>query len=107
MLRYVGFLLIASVLTGCASKEARIDFYASDLFRDVQLLAVFPDSKTFVDCTPKRDLEEIVRDYETAKGKPDFDLKEFVRLNFELPVRPKSTFATDTTLLMEEHLTRL
>jgi alpha,alpha-trehalase len=77
------------------------------LFHDVQINAVFPDSKTFVDCTPKRDLDEIIREYEELKAKPDFDLNEFVHLNFELPVRPKSTFAADTALIMEEHLTRL
>jgi alpha,alpha-trehalase len=83
------------------------EYYTSSLFHDVQLKEVFPDSKTFADCKPKRDLQEVVEDYESIKGKPDFDLKEFVRLNFDLPVRPKSTFATDTTLVMEEHLTRL
>ncbi len=83
------------------------DFYTSSLFHDVQLKAIYPDSKTFVDCTPKRALEVILKDYEDAKGKPDFDLTEFVHFNFDLPLRPKSTFATDTTLAMEEHLTRL
>jgi alpha,alpha-trehalase len=51
---------------------------------------------------PKRDLQEILE-----KDQPDFDLVQFVNQNFDLPVRPKSTFATDTTLAMEEHLTRL
>jgi alpha,alpha-trehalase len=83
------------------------DFYSSQLFHDVQMNAIFPDSKTFVDCTPRKDIQEIIKEYETLKGKPDFDLKEFVNLNFDLPIRPKSNFATDTTLHMEEHLTRL
>ena len=83
------------------------DFYTSTLFHDVQTKGIFPDSKTFVDCTPKRDLNLIIEDYEKVKGSADFDLKEFVNVNFALPIRPKSTFATDTALLMEEHLTRL
>jgi alpha,alpha-trehalase len=102
-----GPLLCLLAIISCSTPEKKIDFYTSTLFADVQLNAVFPDSKTFVDCAPKKDLEEILADYESMKGKPDFDLKEFVNLNFEMPVRPKSTFATDTTLRMEEHLTRL
>ncbi len=99
---------MAMFLIGCATRERRsINFYTSSLFHDVQLKAIFPDSKTFVDCTPKRDIEEILEEYESVKSKPDFDLVEFVNRNFDLPVRPKSTFTTDTTLAMEEHITKL
>jgi len=99
------------VASSCSVFEQRnispTDFYGSQLFHEVQLKAIFPDSKTFVDCTPKRELDDILSDYEAIKDQPDFDLREFVNLNFEMPVRPKSSFATDTTLLMQEHLTRL
>lgn len=99
------------IIFGCSAAEQQktinTDFYSSSLFHDVQLKAVFPDSKTFVDCTPKSDLQDIIKDYESIKSKPDFDLKQYVNLHFDLPIRPKSTFATDTTLIMEEHLTRL
>lgn len=105
------FILLFMVLAGCSSpelhKSVSTNFYSSALFHDVQLKAVFPDSKTFPDCTPKKEIDEILKDYEAMKDKPDFDLREFVNLNFEMPVRPKSSFATDTTLSMEEHLTRL
>lgn len=100
-------VLLCYFFISCSTPEKKTNFYTSDLFEDVQLKAVFPDSKTFVDCTPKRDIDEILDDYQSMKDKPDFDLREFVNLNFDLPVRPKSTFATDTTLAMEEHLTRL
>ncbi|MBT1706153.1 alpha,alpha-trehalase TreF [Chryseosolibacter indicus] len=96
---------------GCSVKEQKqttsVDFYTSSLFHEVQLNVIFPDSKTFVDCTPKRDLSEILTDYNQQKEKPGFELKKFVDENFDLPVRPKTTYATDTTLTMEEHLTRL
>lgn len=102
------FFILLMFLAGCAGKEKIVtDFYQSDLFHDVQLGAVFPDSKTFVDCTPKRDIQSIIDDYDGQKGKPDFDLAAFVHLNFDLPVRPKSGFVTDSTLSMEEHITRL
>lgn len=106
-----GSFLVVIVLTlsfyGCNKPEKVTDFYTSDLFRDVQLKPVFPDSKTFVDCTPKRDIQEILADYNDVKLEADFDLAEFVRANFDEPVRPKSTFSADTALVMEEHLTRL
>jgi alpha,alpha-trehalase len=96
------------LLFSCSENEHKsVDFYSSSLFKNVQLNAIFSDSKTFVDCTPKRNIGDIVEEYEKVKDKADFDLHEFVNLNFDLPVRPKSTFATDTTLAMEEHLTRL
>jgi alpha,alpha-trehalase len=105
------FFLPLAILINCASpqeKEIKLSqFYTSSLFHDVQLKSVFPDSKTFVDCTPKKDLREIIKNYEAIRDQPDFDLVEFVNMNFDLPIRPKSTFASDTTLIMEEHLTRL
>lgn len=103
----LGVVIIFFILAGCSKPGKETDFYTSDLFRDVQLKPVFPDSKTFVDCTPKRDIAAIMADYDDLKNEADFDLAEFVRLNFAEPVRPKSTFTSDTTLVMEEHLTRL
>jgi alpha,alpha-trehalase len=106
--RINALIISAMILASCSQTEtSNADFYTSEFFREVQLKAVFPDSKTFVDCTPKRELQEIVADYEKLKSQPDFDLKEFVHLNFDLPVRPKSSYVTDTTLVMEEHITRL
>ena len=38
-------------------------FNVHPLFEDVQLGGIFPDGKTFVDCLPKRPLEEIAKEY--------------------------------------------
>ena len=57
------------------------------LFSEVQLQRVFPDGKTFVDCTPKRKVADIMYDYGMMKG-PGFDLKKFVADNFNLPPAP-------------------
>lgn len=106
--RYFLVLLLLVVLPSCREhKHLSKDFYSTSLFREVQLASVFPDSKTFVDCIPKRPLAEILEDYQVKKTSTDFDLKQFVLQNFELPERPNSTFATDTARSMEEHLTRL
>jgi alpha,alpha-trehalase len=56
-----------------------------ELFEAVQLARVFPDSKTFVDSTPKHDPEKILHDYTTSKNKAGFDLKTFVLEQFTLP----------------------
>lgn len=60
---------VGPFFSGCTpSEKENPDFYTLDLFRDVQLNAVYRDSKTFVDCTPKRDLNEIIANYEKISG---------------------------------------
>jgi alpha,alpha-trehalase len=68
-----------------------------ELFRDVQLNKVFSDSKTFVDCTAKRDPASIVADYTRLKhsGK-QIDLKAFVEENFYVPHQLQSDYHTNT-----------
>jgi alpha,alpha-trehalase len=67
-----------------------------ELFTDVQMRHVFPDSKTFADCTPKRDPKAIVKDYIVMKSNPNlhFKLDEFVTANFYLPKPPQSNYTT-------------
>ncbi len=81
--------------------------FASSLFHDVQMAAIFPDSKTFPDCTPRTSWDEIISLYEKEKNKPDFDLKTFVGSHFILPDRPESNFISDTTVTLEEHIKNL
>lgn len=61
-----------------------------DLFKDVQMSRIFPDGKTFVDCVPKRDPKDIVKDYLAIKKNPaiKFSLELFVKENFDLPPAP-------------------
>lgn len=77
------------------------------LFHDVQMAAVFPDSKTFVDARPLSTPSEIVARYAAAKDKPGFDLKAFVAQNFETPKLAGAEFRTDTSRTMEEHIREL
>lgn len=84
-----------------------VDFYSTELFRDVQESRVFPDSKTFVDCVPKRSIGEILMEYHEQKTKKSFNLRAFVFANFNLPDRPVSTFRSDSLKSMEEHITDL
>ena len=41
-----------------------------ELFKDVQMSRIFPDGKTFVDCVPKKDPKEIVKEYLQIKKNP-------------------------------------
>ena len=77
------------------------------LFHDVQMAAVFPDSKTFVDARPLSAPAEIVARYAAAKDGSGFDLKRFVAENFEAPKLAGAEFTTDTTRTMEEHIREL
>ncbi len=62
------------------------------LFEAVQLNRIFPDGKTFVDCTPKEPLEAIATYYAIEKDKVDFDLKTFVLNFFDLPISPSVNY---------------
>jgi alpha,alpha-trehalase len=91
------YLLAAVACTNLFSQDVLTpDSIYGQLFKDVQLARIFPDSKTFVDCIPKRDPQEIVSDYLKAKDNPSvkFSLKLFVEDNFELPKTPQLNYIT-------------
>ena len=77
------------------------------LFHDVQMAAVYPDSKTFVDARPLAAPAEIAARYAAARGTPGFDLGQFVHQNFEAPKLAGAEFTTDTSRTMEEHIREL
>jgi alpha,alpha-trehalase len=60
------------------------------LFEDVQMQRVFPDSKTFVDTIAKDAPAIIVERYREEKQQPGFDLAAFVAQNFTVQ-RPKDS----------------
>ncbi|HET9012669.1 MAG TPA: trehalase family glycosidase, partial [Gemmatimonadaceae bacterium] len=74
------------------------------LFHDVQLARVFPDSKTFVDAKPRFAPADIVARYRA--GAPS-DLKAFVEANFEAPRPAGEGVRADTAQAMEEHIRAL
>jgi len=104
--------LIILLIAGCQDKKTEekvdhLDFYQTQLFKDVQLADVFEDSKTFVDCVPNRSFSEIIADYDELRQDVDFDLKEFVKDNFQMPYQPTTGFETDTSNSMVEHIQEL
>ncbi|MHA6249733.1 alpha,alpha-trehalase TreF [Pontibacter sp. CAU 1760] len=78
-----------------------------ELFEQVQLQHVFPDSKTFPDTTPLAPIDQILQEYQQQKTQPDFDLKAFVLRNFEMPQQPTTNFTSDTSLTVTQHIERL
>ena len=77
------------------------------LFEDVQLSTLFPDSKTFTDCVPKRDYQAILSDYLLKKTTKDFDLEGFIVENFIIPKPKNSHFVSDTSRSVEQHIEQL
>jgi alpha,alpha-trehalase len=78
-----------------------------ELFEAVQMARVFPDSKTFADCSPKFSDEEILANYEAQRGGENFDLKAFVDAHFNLPRQYASGFKADMDRSIEEHINAL
>ncbi|ARS37979.1 alpha,alpha-trehalase TreF [Pontibacter actiniarum] len=78
-----------------------------ELFEQVQMQQVFPDSKTFPDAVPLSPPQEILQAYRQQKDEPTFDLQAFVVSNFDLPSQPASGFTTDTSLSVTQHIERL
>jgi alpha,alpha-trehalase len=82
-------------------------FELNPLFNDVQMSKVFPDGKTFADCVPKKDLQEIETEYKQQKFNTGFCLKEFVLGNFNLPIVPETGFTGNQTKAIAEHIESL
>ncbi len=77
------------------------------LFDEVQKQKVFADGKTFVDCLNKKDLQEILEEYQQSKESGDFDLKKFVHKHFELPHVPETGFTSSARNDIVDHIESL
>jgi len=84
------------VIKSFAQLPATPDKIYGHLFHDIQMARIFPDSKTFVDCTPKKSPAEIVASYNKIITNPAirFSLKLFTEENFELPVTAQINYVT-------------
>lgn len=78
-----------------------------ELFERVQLESIFPDGKTFPDCIPKRKLEHIKSDYQQQKNSSQFNLKDFVFLNFDLPQTVGLNYHTHASHDPSQHIKKL
>ncbi len=79
-------------------------FSSGELFEQVQLQNIFPDGKTFVDCTPLYELSNIIKKYEEQNNKNDFNLSVFVHENFSLPKTYSTRFVSKKSRPITEHI---
>jgi len=95
---------------------ARIPICASDvppseqlgeLFRNVQLKGIFPDSKTFADLQFNESPNAILADYEARKVDPGFDLRAFVHQHFSLPTEGPTVHPASPGELIDTYILRL
>ncbi|MGI8952845.1 MAG: alpha,alpha-trehalase TreF [Chitinophagaceae bacterium] len=82
-------------------------FQLRELFEKVQLNNVFSDSKTFPDCLPKYDLNDINEKYFQQKNSANFNLKKFVEENFELPQKNETSYKSNTDKPIKKHIENL
>jgi alpha,alpha-trehalase len=109
-MRNVLFIFLSIIFVHCSMAQSILppDEIYGELFRDVQLGKIFPDSKTFVDCIPKRDPASILKDYLSIKNNPNvrFSLPLFVEENFYIPKKATSDYVTREKDI-EKHINNL
>jgi alpha,alpha-trehalase len=79
-------------------------FLSGELFNTVQMQSIFPDGKTFVDCTPRLELSSILQRYDAEKSNPGFDLGDFVQGNFMLPETYSTSYVSAAERPITQHL---
>ena len=90
----------------CAS-EAPPSEQFGELFRNVQLKLIFPDSKTFADLQFNESPNAILSDYEARKVEPSFDLRTFVHQHFSLPTEGPTVHPASPGEPIETYIARL
>src|SRR5271166_1629183 len=78
-----------------------------DLYADVELERIFPDSKEFADATPKSPPAEIVALYHAQKPNSLEGLKRFVVTHFELPSEAATPQAASEQVPIRRHIDAL
>ena len=106
-IKIVVLSLFLFVFAGCKQGKEQVvskSFYETQLFKDVQLAAIYPDSKTLVDLVPNESYTILEKRYAESKEQEGFDLKAFVESNFTDQSMESLEFVTDTTKTMYEHI---
>ncbi|RXZ33843.1 alpha,alpha-trehalase TreF [Oxalobacteraceae bacterium CAVE-383] len=75
-----------------------------ELFVDIQTARIFSDSKSFVDCAPRGDPEQILAAYRAEKSVAGFDLAAFVHAHFDLQIVPPSHYISDPDKSLPDHI---
>jgi alpha,alpha-trehalase len=78
-----------------------------DLYADVELQRIFPDSKEFADATPKSPPPEILTLYDGEKPLAPEALKRFVVAHFDLPSERAASVMTSGPTPIRQHIDEL
>jgi alpha,alpha-trehalase len=78
-----------------------------DLYADVELGGVFPDSKEFADATPESPPADILALYRSDKPETPDALKRFVVAHFDLPGQIAAPSAASERVPIREHIDKL
>ena len=102
---------------GCSTDQKKMDNalgeypYPEDvygpMFGEIQMMEVFPDSKTFADATAKADVHKIIEAFQKRKNETGFDAKAFVEEYWEIPKPFASGFVSDTNKSLTDHINSL
>ena len=87
---------------GCIAEKGNYIYLPAtdlgELFSDVEMAAVFPDSKTFADCNPQIPPDSLILLYREQNANPSFSPETFVSFYFDCP-------ETETPHLKKLHTT--
>lgn len=75
-----------------------------ELFVAVQMDRVFPDGKTFVDCIPRGDPENILKAYREQCDDDRFRLVDFVNAHFAVPQEHDSHYKSPPGQSLKDHI---
>lgn len=78
-----------------------------ELFHAVQSDRVYDDGKTFVDLVPRRRMNQIQQEYLLSRKDPTFDLQEFVSRHFYSFDPKKTTYHTNPSNSVRQHISEL
>lgn len=96
---------ITAIMPSGLHRSSIYDSLWDELFRDVQLRRIFPDSITFTDMVPIRTRRKIARLYKAERLDPYFDLSVFIQEHFKTLIA--ETYATNPRHTIEEHIEEL
>jgi alpha,alpha-trehalase len=78
-----------------------------DLYADVDLSGIFPDSKEFADATPKSPPDDILALYQAEKPLTPEALERFVLAHFALPAPPATSVVASEPRPIRQHIDEL
>jgi alpha,alpha-trehalase len=103
----IGLVLFLAQPALALERPAPPQVLFGDLFSDVQLAPVFPDSKEFADATAKSPPPEILALYHAQKPNSLEGLKRFVVTHFNLPAEASTPEAASEQVPIRRHIDAL